>query len=159
MREIPLTQGKVALVDDEDYEELAIFHWLYDGRYAIRKVKGRSKEYMHRQLMPVHESGVVVDHVNGNPLDNRRSNLRAATFQQNAANSKIHAHNTSGYRGVSFYKRGKAKKWRAHITIDGLQHSLGYFVTAEEAAEAYNRKAIEVFKEFASLNVILKEAA
>ena len=90
----------------------------------------------------------IVDHINQDPLDNRRQNLRLATRSQNAANLGPYANNTSGYKGVDF-NRGK---WRARITQDGVRYFLGTFDTAEDAARAYDQKALELFGEFASLN-------
>ena len=90
----------------------------------------------------------VVDHINHDPLDNHRHNLRLATRSQNAANVGPYANNTSGYKGVDFNQG----KWRARITQHGKRHFLGTFDTAEEAARAYDSKALELFGEFASLN-------
>ena len=147
-KEIPLTKGKVALVDEEDFEELSKHRWSFDGRYAIRMEDGK-KIYLHREALKVGE-GKVTDHVNRDRLDNRKSNLREASYQQNSSNSKLHSHNTSGYRGVYKYK----KLWRAAVTFDGKQVSCGYFKTKQEAAIAYNEKATELFGEFAYINEI-----
>lgn len=145
-REIPLTQNKVALVDDEDYEWLIQRKWLFDGRYASRK--SGIKIYMHRLIMsaPKH---LTVDHRNGNCLDNRRSNLRLATYSRNSANAKKRQ-GSSIYKGVTFYKR--YSKWRAQICFEYKGISIGYFETEEEAARAYDAKAKELFGEFAYLN-------
>jgi hypothetical protein len=149
-KEIALNRGKVAIVDDEDYEELSEYSWCFDGRYASSKtvVPGK-KVYLHRYLMGSPENKLV-DHVNGDKLDNRTSNLRIADYRQNSANSKTHSHNTSGYRGVYKWRN----YWRAAITYDGKQISCGYYSDKDEAAKAYNRYAAIFFGEFARLNEI-----
>jgi len=90
----------------------------------------------------------MVDHRNGNGLDNRRANLRPATKSQNGANRLIAASNKSGFKGVDL-KKGR---WRAQIKVVGSKIHLGYFDLAEEAARAYDMAAIEAFGEFATLN-------
>lgn len=151
--EIPLTRGYVALVDAEDYDELSQFKWhasLNDrsGPYAVRGIVAggkRTKERMHRRLLP---TALAVDHVNGDPLDNRRSNLREATNAQNMRNrSGLDAHNTSGYRGVHW--RTDVQKWRAWIRVDGRGRHLGLFTSAVDAARAFDEAALEVFGDFA----------
>lgn len=149
-KEIPLTQGKVALVDDEDYEWLNEYNWHFEGRYAASRDKDRNKLYMHKAVLKDIEKGNVVDHINRDKLDNRKSNLRYADYSSNSANSKLASNNTTGYRGV--YKRGKY--WRVALTYEGKQVSGGYYSTKEEAAEEYNRLAIKHFGEFAFLNDI-----
>lgn len=148
-KEIPLTQGKTAIVDAEDYEVLSKFKWSYDGRYASRTDKDNKKVYMHRVILEV-SSNEIIDHINRDKLDNRRNNLRKASHQQNSSNSKMYSHNTSGYRGVYKWKN----YWRAAITYEGKQISCGYYRSKEEAAQAYNEKARELFGEFAYVNKI-----
>jgi hypothetical protein len=92
----------------------------------------------------------LVDHANGNGLDNRRSNLRLATGTQNNANRRLASNSTSGFKGVNLYKR--TGRWRAHIAIHRQQKHLGYFRTAEEAARAYDIAALALFGEFALIN-------
>lgn len=93
----------------------------------------------------------LVDHRNGNGLDNRRSNLRLATQAQNMSNRGRPTNNTSGYKGVS---AGRLGGWRAYITSRGKRLDIGTFASKEEAAEAYNAKALELHGEFARLNEI-----
>jgi len=153
---IPLTQGKVALIDDRD-AHLAAHKW-YAKRdcrawYAARGARrgGKLREFrLHREVLGITDPDVEVDHVNGNGLDNRRANLRIATAQQNQANRSAQANNASGLKGVSWHKRDR--KWRAHIRIAGKQHSLGYYATREEAAGAYDVAAVEAHGEFARRN-------
>lgn len=152
-KEIPLTRGKVALVDDDDYAELSKYKWEFDGRYATsRRIERGKKIYMHRYILQPTKKEIV-DHANGNKLDNRRDNLRIASFQQNSANSKLHSHNTSGYRGVYKWKG----YWRAAVTYRNKQISCGYYKNKEDAALAYNKKALELFGEFAKLNEVSQE--
>lgn len=154
-KELLLSKGRVAIVDDEDFEELTEYNWWYDGRYAVSNIEkgGKRKVYMHRFLLQP-ENGLLVDHKNGDCLDNRRVNLRIATYRENSANCRLHKHNTTGFKGVYRYSPGKSKKWRAAITYKDKQISLGYFTNPIEAADAYNKKAKELFGEFAKLNDI-----
>ena len=91
--------------------------------------------------------GMSVDHINGNKLDNRKSNLRICTHAENLRNLKKAKNNTSGFKGVSWYS--KSKKWRAVITFGGKYHHLGLFVKKQDAIDAYNQKAKEYFGQFA----------
>lgn len=126
------TKG-VVLVDDSDYDMLSNYSWHIHvagtKTYARAWIDGR-REYMHRLLCDAE----LVDHINQNGLDNRRSNLRSATKRENALNSKIRRDNSSGYRGVTFNK--KANKFQAEIQRDGVRKYLGLFETAEAANEA-----------------------
>lgn len=106
---------------------------------------------MHRLIMNA-QNGQMIDHINGNVLDNRKENLRLCNKSTNAMNCKVHKHNTSGYKGVAWHKQ--MKKWRAYIVINDKQKSLGLYKTKEEAAKAYNKAALELFGEFAKVNKI-----
>lgn len=157
MREIPLTRGKVAKVDDEYCEELANRKWYCTASgYAVRDETSegrRSAIYMHKIVAGC--TGIV-DHINGDRLDNQKSNLRPATNALNLSNRPKQANNTSGYKGVSWSL--VSEKWGAEITVSGVKYWLGLHESKEEAARAYNEKAIELLGEFAHLNVILEEA-
>jgi len=144
---IPLTQGKVALVDAADYDRVAAFKWCAGLQrhvfYAIRAGSVR----MHNFIT----GWDVVDHINGDGLDNRRANLRPVTVSQNNANARIRRDNASGYKGVSFHRPNG--KWKAQINdTPGHRKSLGYFATAEEAAIAYDEAARAFHGEYDSLN-------
>ncbi len=156
-REIQLTQGQIAIVDDEDFEYLSQWKWcaVYfpsaNVFYAERQSrKGEfdkpTKVKMHRQLMGFPE-GLFVDHINHNTLDNRRENLRIATRKENNRNSKKKAYNKSGYKGVSW--NSNTGKWRAQINVDGKVIHLGLFLDPAEAHEAYKAAAILYFGDFA----------
>ena len=153
---IPLSQGRFAKVDPEDYIWLSQFRWHCKNNinavYAVRTItqNGKSKRiYMHRLIAntPAH---LFCDHINHDGLDNRKKNLRNCTLRQNNANSRSSASSSSKYKGVSW---SKAKsRWSAYIKKDGKQFFLGYFHSETEAARAYDRKAKEFFGRFANLN-------
>lgn len=143
-RTIPLTQGKFALVDEEDYEELSKYKWYHNKGYAqrhIRKLDGtRSTIQMHLQLM-----GKWADHRNRNGLDNQKMNLRAATRGENNRNVSRRKDNTSGFKGV--YR--DRHKWRAEINVNGEKIHLGMFATLEDAHAAYVKAAVKHHGDFA----------
>ncbi len=158
MKEIPLTQGYGALVDDEDYEELSKHKWhvalVRGGPRAMRnapRVKGskRVKIYMSRQIMNA-PSGMPVDHWDHDTLNNQRANLRVCTRAQNAANQKKKSGCSSQFKRVYWHKG--ARKWVAKVEAAGRVQYLGLFVDEVDAAWAYNVKAVKLFGEFALLN-------
>jgi hypothetical protein len=153
---IPLTQGKFAKVDPEDYLWLAQFRWHCkinkNAVYAVRTITlaGSSKRiYMHRLIMdtPPH---LVCDHINHNGLENRKKNLRNCTLGQNNANSRSARNASSKYKGVSWNK--KRKKWAAYIKKDSTQTRLGFFDCEADAAKAYDEAARIYHGQFAMLN-------
>ena len=164
-REIELTQGKVALVDDADFEWLNQWKWYAfpgsrDIFYAARNVSRNEsldrKHHtvrLHRQILGITDPRIFVDHVNHDGLDNRRENLRLATNVQNQANQRKRlAASTSKYKGV--YWRSDSRKWRVQISAGEGRKYLGCFVSEDDAARAYNRAAIELSGEHAELNII-----
>lgn len=148
MREIPLTRGFVALVDDADYEWINQCRWKINTYgYAFRQTKTETIS-MHRLIADT-PKGMECDHINHEKLDNRRANLRNCTSKENCRNKKQNI-GTSAYKGVYFNKsRGK---WRADIRIDYKLHYLGCFTSEIDAARAYDAAAREHFGEFAHLN-------
>lgn len=155
MKEITLTQGYVALVDDEDYEDLMRVNWyacICSGKvYARHSLPNSKKIFMHRYLIKC-EGKEQVDHIDSNGINNQRSNLRKCTHQQNVCNRSKAKTTTSIYLGVHWKK--DRNKWRAAIkSNDSLTH-LGYYQNQEEAALAYNKAAISIHGEFAKLNKI-----
>ena len=160
-RRIPLTQGKFAIVDPEDYDELAKYKWFAmrsrRGLYAIRmaEVKGangkRKKIRMHRQILHVPQ-GKFIDHINHNGLDNRKANLRIVTNLQNSWNKRKQKGNySSQYKGVSWSKC--VGKWHTEIYCRGAKIFIGYFDDEKKAARAYDAKAQELYGDYAALNL------
>ena len=157
-RRIPLTQGKYAIVDPEDYERLSKHKWHANKSkntfYAVRRIhlgKNKWKHIkMHREILdpPDH---LYVDHINHKGFDNRKANLRTATHRQNSYN-RIHFRKnpSSKYKGVSWKKR--TKKWNVQISHNGKREIIGSFDNEIEAAKAYDRAAKLYHKEFAVLN-------
>lgn len=146
MKEIALTQGQVTLVDDADFEWLSQWKWYAAHSRAVRSpIKGAPLISMARVILGLTDPKMAVDHRNGNTLDNRRQNLRPATASQNAANRKLRKDNQLGTKGVS----RAGKKFRADIEFQGVKLYLGVFSTANEAQQAYNDQAVQVFGSFA----------
>jgi hypothetical protein len=155
---IPLTRGYVAVVDDED-AHLAALKWsvthktrgapnIYAHRY-IQDCDGKeTHERLHRVIM-LAPDGVWVDHIDGDGLNCRRSNLRLVTAWQNAINRRPQAGSASGFKGASIDKGGR---WRAGIQVRGKRLGLGCFASPEEAARAYDAAAREHYGEFAWVN-------
>jgi len=133
MKKIKLTQGKYALVDDEDFQWLNQYRWhISTHNYAETKVEGKNI-YMHR-LVNKTPVGSLTDHINRDTLDNRRMNLRIADKRINSINRGLQSNNTSGYKGISWQKR--TSKWEAYIWIRGVKIHLGRFNSVDEAAIA-----------------------
>lgn len=155
---IPLTKGKLALVDVDDMSRLTEHNWCATFKRgawrAQRKVASggtRTHIYMHREILCL-RGPECVDHIDGNGLNNQKSNLRLCTNAQNRQNQKTPCTNTSGMKGVSWDK--KKGRWRAHIGIYGQCKFLGYFGDTLAAGLAYNNAATVLYGEFARLNVI-----
>ena len=152
IRFIPLTQGKVAVVDAADYDWLRQYKWYANkksaGFYACTH-KSYRLLYMHRLITDA-PAELVVDHIDRNSLNNRRSNLRLCTYQQNIFNQRGRK-GTSRYKGVHWDKQKKA--WTACIEKNDKAIKLGFFDDETSAAKAYDKKAGELFGEFAYLNL------
>lgn len=165
MKKIPLTQGKVALVDDEDFERINQFKWHCHGHkatknrgpldYALRNIRigsRRTTRLMHREILNLTPEDPGVDHWDRNGLNNQKTNLRPASQSQNLMN-QLPGRSNTGYKGVFVDRRCK-KIFGARVTFNGQCHYTSFFDTPEEAALAYNKKAIELFGEFARLNPV-----
>ncbi len=153
---IPLTQGRFAKVDPEDYVWLSQFRWCckvnVDNCYAVRDVRVRGKWkriYMHRLIMNTPDH-LVCDHENHDGLDNRKRNCRNCNYAQNNANRRKRRTATSQYLGVSYDKR--RNKWVAHIKDHGKERHLGSYDIEEEAARAYDAAARAIHGIYANLN-------
>ena len=161
MKTIPLSRGFFALVDDEDYEGLSKFKWYANGRakiYAARRIyikggKGKSVHiYMQKELLCLPPE-VHIDHINSEGLDNRKCNLRIATQHQNCMNQRIQRRQKSSrFKGVTWDK--SKSKWMSQINLNKRHFYLVRFYNEEDAAMTYNKKAKELFGEFALLNVL-----
>lgn len=159
VKSIPVGKNNFALVDDEDYANLSRYKWQYitskksNTAYAARDQGSRNSRqriYMHREIT----NFTVVDHINGNGLDNRRSNLREATASQNMANtpkrtSRIRRY-TSKYKGVSLEKR--TGNWVARILVEGKRIHIGTYSNELDAAKAYDIAAFDYHGTFAKTN-------
>lgn len=147
MKEISLTQGKFTAVDDDDFDHLNQFRWVYHNQgYAARWLNDKRRwSLMHREILGV-DDDLDGDHINHNRLDNQRCNLRTATRSQNIQNSSKRVNTSSNFKGVSWHKN--IKKWQAYIG----KISLGYYENPIDAALAYDAKAKEIFGDFACLN-------
>ena len=150
-------KGFEILVDEADLPILRNYTWYAwasgNTRYAMTRGEDEMPFGMHTLLVygVTRAHGKIVDHIDGNGLNNRRSNIRSASPRQNQANRKLSKNNTSGYRGVNFNKR--YGNWKARIyTGGGAQKQLGTFATPEEAAVAYDMAAVQQYGEFAALN-------
>lgn len=163
MKQIPLTQGKVAFVDDSDYEILSRWSWSAHREiytyYAVRNIQmPNSKKQtirMHRVILSAPD-GVEIDHVNRNGLDNRRSNLRLCNHTENLMNQRLRSDNETRLKGVGIEKRNINKRFRARIMINRKRVYIGSYQIAEDAARAYDRAALEYYGEFAMTNEKLK---
>jgi len=135
-----------ALVDDEDYENLIDYRYRLNSKgYAIRSHSVDGKEIivaMHRTIMQP-PTGLVVDHIDGNRLNNTRANLRVITQQQNLMNRRVFKNNSTGFKGVTF----QHGKWHARIEKDGQAIHLGFHDDLKTAALVYDCAAILLFGE------------
>lgn len=152
------SKGQEFYFDKEDYERVSQHTWSNNGKGYImtgvyNKDSGRVIGLrLHRLIMNVSYSKTFVDHINHNPLDNRKSNLRVCSRAENNRNQSVNVNNTSGFKGVHWHN--VTNKWVARIRINGKLKHLGYFTNKLEAAKAYNKAASFYFGEFAYLNKI-----
>lgn len=164
MLEIPLTgkkaQGRVVLIDDNDLELIAPYSWyLWEevrkrglrGPYALAGIK-RDGRWGIIKMHKLITGWDRTDHIDGNGLNNQRSNLRPASSQQNQANSRSVAGSSSLYKGVTWSK--DRERWVAQIRVDGKQKHLGRFTDETDAAKAYDDAARRYFGEYARLNFL-----
>lgn len=143
----------MAFVDDEDFERVMRYKWYYNNGYAVRSIEGgRKKLRLHRLILDA-PNDMFVDHIDGNKLNNCKSNLRLCTKSENGKNVTVKKRGSSSrYKGVSW--DDVRKKWKAYIKVDGKLIHLSYHVNEDDAGQAYNRAAKEHHKEFAHLNKI-----
>jgi len=153
---LKLTNGKYTLIDKKFYDKVKNYKWRQDSLaghvvITIGKKGHRKLLRLHRLIINV-KDGELVDHINGNVLDNRLKNLRLANKSKNAMNRGKQRNNTSGYKGVSFNKQ--MNMWQAQLVANKIKRLNSFFKTKKEAAIAYNNAAIKFHKEFARLNNI-----
>lgn len=157
MKQIQLTKGQVALIDDEDFDDISQYRWFAvaprqkdytHSWYAATKTGGRNIS-MHQLLMnpPI---GSCADHIDHNGLNNRRSNLRITTTRENSWNTNKHKNCTSKFKGVAWNR--EKSKWQVRICINGKEKHLGWFHNEIEGANLYDFVAIQFFGPFAKVN-------
>lgn len=154
MKEIQLTKGFVALVDDEDYDELNKYNWYYHTGYAARDIGGRADRtthFMYNVVLGFPPNARLIDHKDRNRCNNQRLNLRIVSESVNKQNKSMQSNNKSGFRGVVWHN--KSSKWMAYISKDGVRYHLGLFHAAEDAAIVYDQKARELYGPDAATNL------
>ncbi len=145
---IPLTRGMFARIDEEDFERVSQRTWYVSGKYAV---SGKRGEIVRLHNFLVHPpAGLFNDHISRDRFDNRKSNLRFCTNQQNSCNRKLPITNTSGHRGVTWV--GREQMWSASIGSKRRRKHLGYFSDKNDAAKAYKEAAVRLHGEFAQLD-------
>jgi len=161
MKEIQLTQGYVALIDDEDYDMVNFFSWrvmirktnIYVGTQACRINKKAVTMLLHQLVLHNTPEGYEIDHIDGNALNNQKSNLRIVTHTQNMKNTRKSSGGvTSKYKGV--FKPSGVRKYKVLITVDKKVIYLGYYKDELEAARVYNEAALKYFGEYAKINIL-----
>ncbi len=154
MKYIKLSQGRRAKVDDEDFKRLSKLKWHFNYGYARNNslnANGKKTTIrMHRVILNA-PKGKDVDHINGDGLDNRKQNLRVCTRSENAMNQRLSSANTSGYKGVVWYKR--SQKWRVQVNVKNKKTHVGYFNEIGKAVKAYDTAVMEHYGVFARPNL------
>jgi hypothetical protein len=152
-RTIPLTSGKEAIVDANQFEFVSRWFWharFSHGTWYATTVEKGKRLHLHNLICPPNK-GFIIDHRNGDGLDNRQRNLREATPSQNQQNRlAVVRQKTSQYRGVCWNRA--CKKWQADLMFQQVNHNLGWYVVEEDAARAYDEAARKYFGDFARLN-------
>lgn len=160
MKKIILGRGKegFAIVGDSDFKRISKSKWHIRKRnhtsYVVRRqiVKGKKKTiYLHREILKLPNDYKIIDHIDGNGLNNQRRNLRVCTQSQNSMNRSLLSRNRSGNKGVGWYSR--YNKWRARIVVLGKEKTLGFFKSKKEAIEAYRKASIKYHGRFANLKI------
>jgi hypothetical protein len=162
MRELVLSNGLITLVDEEDFYWLNQWRWhalvIKNKTYAIRSRKNNhlglsSRAYLHRIIMRIEDPNIIIDHKDGDCLNNQKLNLRCCSKAENNRNTSSHKDSVSSYLGVTFNtEKHREKRWQAQLQHDGKRILSKRFLTEEEAAKAYDSCAKKTFGEFANLN-------
>ena len=146
---VQFRNGAEFLIDAGDFPFVSQYSWWLSNKgYPATTAKGK-KVTLHKLLIP-DAQGMDIDHISGDPLDNRRANLRVCTHQQNMFNQRRRSNNTSGYTGVSYLKN--TRSFEAYIMCHGIKRRVGLFHNAPEAARARDLAALQTFGEYARLN-------
>jgi hypothetical protein len=160
MKQIALNQGRFAIVDDEDFERLSHHKWKCwyikegDRLSYVKAQVNKKNQYLHRLIMDACD-GQIVDHINGDTLDNRKCNLRICTASDNSRNQRKRKSTLSKYKGLG-KGRGR-KKWQVQIMVNKKRVTAGFFTDEIEAAKAYDAAARQYYGEFAATNFEDKE--
>lgn len=164
MKKLKLSQGYYALIDDINFDNLNQYKWSVSSiknhktRYALRYYRIGNKKTslkMHRAILRIENNdGKLTDHIDGNGLNNQINNLRVCTAGENSRNRGKYKYGSSKFIGVCWSK--KRKTFQSQVEKEGKVYWLGYFTKEELAAEAYNKKARELFGDFARLNNLQK---
>ena len=159
MKKLPLSQGKFALVDDDDFKRMNKHKWCCTNNrgtfYAIRTLNATAKRpkrktfFLHREILRA-KKGQTVDHRNGNGLDNRKRNIRICTQQQNTFNKRNDQGSKCEYKGVTW--SNESNKWKVRICVDGKSIYLGVHFCIVKAAKIYDEAAVKYHGDFARLN-------
>lgn len=154
MAEIKLSQNKIAIIDDEDYVRVSSLKWFAHKRtnkFYAETARNEKHMHLHRFILGINDRSIIIDHIDGDSLNNKKSNLRICTVSQNSFNKKPYSNSPiKGIKGVSFIKR--INKWRAQIQANKKKIYIGVYNTHIDAAIAYNERAKELFGEYAYLN-------
>jgi len=148
-------KGHLVLFDEEDSSLIEKYNWFIHTTGSYSRVcydKNNKRLYLHRLILNIEDPHMVVDHINGNPLDNRKENLRLSDKSTNGMNRPKNKNNSTGYKGVVWYP--VSKTYSAELMVKGVRYRKHGFKTAKEAAKKYNELAIEHHGEFARLNEI-----
>lgn len=156
MKKLKLSNGMYSLLDDQDYLWASEYRWMgrpYHSGWRVCREESRTGKtiYLHREITKA-PTGLEVDHVDGNGLNNTRTNLRVCTHSENGKNRRVNQNSKSGYKGVVW--REHAGKWQANITVDKKRIYLGYHDTPEQAAQAYDLASKQYHGDFAHLNFL-----
>lgn len=155
MKKIKLYNGRVAFVDDEDAELVRGYKWLIHkaGKTEYARSMGTTMVYMHRLILNLSDPNILVDHIDHNGLNNTKSNLRLCNKSLNGANrTAANKNSSSRHLGVYWFKQ--TKRWGVSVWKNRIRYHVGYFKSEDDAALAYNKKAIELHGDFAHINRI-----
>lgn len=148
--QIKTSKGQKILIDPDDFEKCSKYSWCISKTgYAVANIRGKVTK-MHRYILGVKDPNIVIDHINRNPLDNRKENLRLCTPRENSLNTSVSKNNKTKCLGISIVK--KTGKYRARIMVNGKEINLGRYDNIEDAKKVRKEAEMKYFKEFAPIN-------